>query len=190
MSVHQPPNIDDVLLDDEKVEWSGKERIHIKYFCAPFTIVFVLLPIIMSPIPFDSPIAIVGYLYSIIVVFVSLYYTLLYPKWYRITNQRLLEMRRSRILKEVSLGRFGDRSLGESITMRLDHHASDRGSSPVYDITFYDAETAEPLIMFNDLWWPYTDKMDFIPDLQACPSCGLWVSKEIEKCLACGQSLV
>ncbi len=186
----QPPSIDEVLVDGEKVEWAGKERTSFNYACLIVIALFVIPVIAVSPIPLLSPIALLSYLYGIIVISIAIRNSLLYPKWYRITNLRLLEMRGKRILKQIDCSQFSDRSLNESISMRLDHHANEKGSSPVYDITFYNPKTTEPLIIFNDIWYLYTQESEVFHGMQECSSCKVLISSKLEKCLACGQSLV
>jgi len=190
VSVDEPPNIDEVLQPGEEVEWAGKERTSFNYACFIGLALFVIPIIVMSPIPLFSPIALLSYLYGIIVFSVTIRNVFLYPKWYRITNRRLLEMRGKRIGKEVELSRFGDIPLRECVAVRLDHHASERGSSPVNDIIFFNPETSKPLIMFNDIWYMYTLDLEILYDRQKCSSCDIEVNSKLKKCLACGQSLV
>ena len=150
----------------------------------------VILFVIGAPIPIFSPIKLLGLLYCGIVFFLYIRNVILYPPWYCITSERLLEAKGKRIVKEVELSRYGDRPIKDFIAMRVDHHANERGSSPVYDITFYDPDKLEPLIMFNDIWYLYTDEYELFWGMKECPSCGTMISPNIESCYECGQHFV
>ena len=184
-------DIKDVLLPDEEVKWAARSRTSFGYYCLGFTTIFVVAFIFMSPLPIDSPIALAGYLYCIIVFSMGILNVILYPPWYFITNKRVLKTRGKRVAKEIELDRFGDRPLQEFIAMRVDHYADEHMSSPVYDITIYDPDTSEPLIKFNDIMYGDVWSMEtrYFQNMQECKSCGSLFSSNLEYCYVCGESI-
>ncbi len=200
----QPPSIEEVLLPGEEVEWAGKRRTDFVYsYLKGLAFVVFLFEIIsflisLSRTLFDDPsffltllpMQLVGILFCIVALYIYLRNVRWYPPWYFITSKRILETRGTRIVKEVDRSTFGEISLHENISIRLDHHANERGSAPVNDITFHDPETSEPLILFDDIWFVYTVDYELFYNMLECPSCGVKISEKLKKCLACGQPLV
>ncbi|MHA1908940.1 MAG: hypothetical protein ACW98Y_16680 [Candidatus Thorarchaeota archaeon] len=196
----EPPSIEEVLPSNEVVEWAGKKRADFDY-CCPVTIAFVVFlfvggsfsyTIFEDPSQFLTflPLQIIGSIFCIIALYVRIKNVRWHPPWYFITSKRILETRGKQIVTEIDRSRFGDASLHECISIRLDHHANERHTSPVNDITIHDPKTSEPLIVFDKIWFVYTSGYELFYDMQVCPSCEVEISSKLEKCLACGQSLV
>ena len=196
----EAPSIEEVLPPDEEVEWAGKKRADFDY-CCPVGIAFVVLLLVGGSIfhvIFEEPsqfltflpLQVIGSVFFIAVLYVRLRNVTWSPPWYFITSKRILETRGMRIVTEIDRTIFGDVSLHEFISIRLDHHANERHTSPVYNITIHDPKTSAPLITFNKIWFVYTQKSKLFSDMQVCPSCEVEISEKLEKCLACGQPFV
>jgi hypothetical protein len=193
----EPPSIEKFLPPDEEVEWAGKKRADFDYCCLVGIafVVFIFVGGSLFYVIFEDPsqfltflpLQVIGSVFCIAVIYVRLKNVTWLPPWYFITNKRIIETRGTRIILEIDRGIFGDVSLHECISIRLDHHANERHTSPVNDITIHDPETSEPLIIFNKIWFVYTQGSKLFYDMQVCPSCEVEISSKLGKCLACGQ---
>ncbi|MHA1907961.1 MAG: hypothetical protein ACW98Y_11745 [Candidatus Thorarchaeota archaeon] len=171
----------------ESVKWAAKRSYSFINYILGTTIAIVLSFIFISPIPLDSPISLIGYLYCIVVFSIAMK-DVIFPQWYIITSKRILRTKGRKIMKEIDLSRFGKRPLQRFVGMRIDRYEDKNKSDPVYDITIYDPDTSGALITFKDIMGGavYFMESKYFRNMQECASCGMLTSKNVNTCHGCG----
>ncbi|MHA1908939.1 MAG: hypothetical protein ACW98Y_16675, partial [Candidatus Thorarchaeota archaeon] len=178
----------------EEVEWSVyKDVSEDKYLflmSLAFTVfMFALVSLMTLPSLEFLPLQLFGSLFFI----VSIYLYMSQGRkesWYFITTKRILETRGKQIVQEANRSVFGNTPLHDLISMRTKIFEGESGNTKHYEITVHDPETAEPLFEFTRLWFTDVEKYSLFQDMQECPSCGVKISSNIEKCLVCVHPLV
>jgi hypothetical protein len=189
--MEEPTQIDNLLLSKERIEWFNERRTSFWYACGGLLIIFIFAYPVMNPEGVDLLYLLLGGIYSILVASTYLLDRVLYPQFHIITNKRILNIRGKRIMGEIERSRFGKRPLNEFIGKRIVYYSSKDAYDPISDVFFYDPDTSEPLLKFGGL---YSSELGYRPFYQAyfheCPSCGLFIFKEIDSCHECGQSFL
>ena len=105
---------------------------------------------------------------------------------YYLTNERLIEARKGRIVHEVSLKRFEDKPLNQFFEKRVLGYSNQQ---PVYAIKIYDPLSGNILMEFKDLDENSVKALESIGQTVECSYCGYRNPVNSLKCRNCGAPL-
>ncbi len=119
-----------------------------------------------------------------IVIFMYFYIVRRRTRYY-LTDERIIEVRGDRIVKEMSLERFAGRPMGQFLESRVTHTVN---NMPMYDIRIYDPLSDETMVLksldgFSASW------LEEIGKIRECRYCGLENVAIAGKCKNCGAVL-
>ena len=105
---------------------------------------------------------------------------------YYLTNKRIIEVRKGRIIQEFSLERFEGKPLNLFFEKRITHRLNQQ---PIYTIRIYDPQSGDALIDFKDLDGLSAMALEKIGQTNRCSYCGLTNTAINTQCYYCGGPL-
>ncbi len=105
---------------------------------------------------------------------------------YYLTNKRILEVRKGRIIQEFSLGRFEGKPLNQFFEKRITHRVNQQ---PIYTIRIYDPQSGNVLIDFKDLDGTSIRALEKIGQTIRCSYCDSKNTAVSTQCYYCGGPL-
>ena len=105
---------------------------------------------------------------------------------YYITNERLIETKKEKIIKEIPLERFQGKPLSQFIDKKVIGMFNER---PVYIFRIFDPQSGETIMEFKDLDGDSVELMENSVQIVVCQYCGFKNPANSLKCKNCGAPL-
>jgi len=105
---------------------------------------------------------------------------------YYLTNERLIETRKGRVTKEISLTTFHGKSLNQFFETKV---IGTVNNQPVYVIKIYDQSSGNVLMEFKDLDSASVEALERIGQIIECRYCGFKNMANSLECKNCGAPL-